>query len=113
MMSFNNNNNLYNNFVEKFGISHAGAFLGLLKEVNQDKKIEKAKLIEEAKSSKLAETKTVSYGNKKRGSKSKKFGNLKGGSEKGDSDKIPLKELQQFQDSVCLDLGGRGVIFFL
>ena len=62
----NHNNNIYNRLGEKFGPSHAGAFLDLLKEVNKDKKIEKAKLIEEAKTSKLVETKTMSYVNKKK-----------------------------------------------
>lgn len=60
MLSFNNN--IYNRLGEKFGISRAGAFFSLLKDVNKEKAIEKAKLIEELKASKLKETKTVSYG---------------------------------------------------
>ena len=56
----------------------------------------------------------MSYVNKKK-SKSNKFSHidhLKKDSGKEDSDNIPLKELQQFQDNVCLDLKGEGVIFF-
>ena len=56
MLSFNNNN-IYNRLGEKFGISRAGAFFSLLKDVNKEKAIEKAKLIEELKASKLKETK--------------------------------------------------------
>ena len=51
----------------------------------------------------------------KKKSKSKKFSHidhLKKDSEEKDSDNIPLKELQQFQDNICLDLKGRGLFFF-